>query len=383
MINHIELKNFKAFQHAAIDLSNLNLFTGVNGMGKSSFIQALLLLRQSDLDRQLPEQIVLNHDKYIKLGKSQDVLNIYASEDEDTLNIHLRTTSEPHVYVEIKPLQNKTSLQVNDNYLPDFWQGVKSEALFNDNFQYLYAEREAPKETAQLDQYAVEVLRSLGRQGQHTAHFIAKYQAESVKLPSLVDPNAAIDTLASQIEFWLSKITKGVRLNSDLYEDLGIARLSYQFADGDDLTPKFSPLNVGFGFTYVLPVITALLSAQSGDLIIIENPESHLHPSGQVQIGMMLALAAQDGVQLIIETHSDHVLNGIRVATKHYHEAAENDRIGKGIDCEKVKIFFFERQTPQHNTQIVPIKVNKKGRLSQWPKAFFDEWSNMLDELMD
>ena len=118
-------------------------------------------------------------------------------------------------------------------------------------------------------------------------------------------------------------------------------------------------------------------------MIIIENPESHLHPSGQAQIGQMLALAAQDGVQLIIETHSDHVLNGIRVAAKHYHSADENDRVGKGIDCDKVKIFFFERQTAQHITQIVPIKVDKRGRLNRWPKAFFDEWSNMLDELLD
>lgn len=382
MINHIEIKNFKTFQEAAVDLSNLNLFTGINGMGKSSFIQALLLLRQSQLDRQLPEQIVLNHDKYVKLGKSQDVLNIYANE-EDTLNIYLKTTSIEYIYLEIKPLQNKTTLQVSDNYCPKIWQEVKSEALFNNDFQYLYAEREAPKDNFPIDQYTVEALRSLGSKGQYTAHFIAKYQAESVKLPSLIDPNGITDTLAAQIDVWLAKITKGVRLNANLYEDLGIARLSYQFADGDDLTPAFTPVNVGFGFTYALPVITALLAAKPGDLIIIENPESHLHPKGQSLIGEMLALAAQDGVQLIIETHSDHLLNGIRVATKHFHEANENERIGKGIDCEKIKIFFLERQTPNHNTQIIPIKVNKKGRLSQWPKAFFDEWSSKLDELLD
>ena len=85
MINHIEIKNFKAFQEASIDLSNLNLFTGVNGMGKSSFIQSLLLLRQSHLNRQLPEEVLLNHDKYVKLGKSQDVLNMYASEEDEKI----------------------------------------------------------------------------------------------------------------------------------------------------------------------------------------------------------------------------------------------------------------------------------------------------------
>ena len=381
MINQITLKNFKAFQEASIELSNLNLFTGINGVGKSSFIQSLLLLRQSHLDRQLPEQIMLNHDKYVRLGKSQDVFNIYAAED-DILSISLKTTLNPSIQTEVKAFVNKTFLQVTQ-FKPTSWADVNIESLFNNNFQYLYAEREAPKENFPVDQYSIEVLRSLGSKGQYTAHYIAKYQAEKVKLPSLIDNTAITDTLLAQIDAWLSKITKGVRLVPELYEDLGISRLSYQFADNDDLTPAFSPVNVGFGFTYVLPVITAVLSAKPGDLIIIENPESHLHPGGQAQIGRMLALAAQDGVQIILETHSDHVLNGIRVATKHYHQAPENDRIGKGIDYEKVKIFFFERQTSQHTTQIVPIKVDKKGRLSAWPKSFFDEWSNMLDELLD
>ena len=344
MISRIEIKNFKAFKEAAVDLGNLNLFTGINGMGKSSFIQSLLVLRQSQLDRQMPERLVLTHDKYVKLGKSQDVLNMYANEEDDTINIHLETTISGTIHIEAMPLQNKTSLQINSNFLPKVWKSVESESLFNNDFQYLYAEREAPSDNFPVNQDAVERLRSLGNKGQYTAHFIATYQANSVKLPSLIDTNQ-VNTLAAQIDVWLAKITKGVHLTSDLYEDLGIARLSYQFADGDaDFTPKFSPVNVGFGFTYALPVVTALLAAKPGDLIIIENPESHLHPRGQALIGEMLSLAAQDGVQLIIETHSDHVLNGIRVAAKHYHDAEENDRIGKGIDCNKVKIFFFERQ---------------------------------------
>jgi predicted ATPase len=379
MINQISIKNFKAFQEATIELSNLNLFTGINGVGKSSFIQSLLLLRQSHLDRQLPKQIVLNHDKYVRLGKSQDVFNMYAGE-EDSLRITIITDSIEKIDIEVCAFSDKTFLEVK-SYSPNNWE-VDNESLFNNNFQYLYAERISPKKIFAVDQYIVEALRSLGSKGEYTAHFIAKYQADKVILPSLIDDNAISDKLTAQIDVWLAKITKGVRLVPSLYEDLGVARISYQFGE-DDLTPEFLPENVGFGLTYVLPIITALLAAKPNDLIIIENPESHLHPNGQAQIGIMLALAAQDGVQIILETHSDHVLNGIRVATKRYHQAPENDRVGKGIDCNNVKIFFFERQTSQHTTQIVPIKVNNKGRLSAWPKSFFDEWSNMLDELLD
>lgn len=381
MINHITLKNFKAFQEASIDLSNLNLFTGINGIGKSSFIQALLLLRQSHLDRQLPNQLVLNHDKYIQLGKSQDIFNMYANED-DTFSITLKIDGLKVIHTEVQALTDKTLLQISD-YSPKKWEQVETEPLFNNHFQYLYAEREAPKGNFPVDQYAVETQRSLGNKGQHTVHFIAKHQSETVQLPSLIDSSGINNTLGAQIDVWLAKITKGVRLITQLYQDLDIARLGYQFSDEDGLTPEFSPVNVGFGFTYVLPVITALLSAKPGDLLIIENPESHLHPSGQARIGQMLALAAQDGVQLIVETHSDHVLNGIRVAAKQYHSAEPKDRIGKGIDCSKIKILFFERQTTKHITQIVPIKVDKRGKLSRWPKSFFDEWDKMLDELLD
>lgn len=379
MINYITLKNFKAFQEASIELGNLTLFTGVNGVGKSSFIQSLLLLRQSHKSRLLPNQVTLAND-YLQLGKSQDVFNIYASSD-DFLVISLDTTSGK-IETNIQSELSKTFLQVN-SHLPTLWNDVEKESLFNNAFQYLYAEREAPKENFPVDQYSVEEQRSIGNKGQFTAHFIAKYSGEKVKCPSLIDKSAISDTLLAQIDVWLSKISKGIRLIPKLYEDLGIARLSYQFSDNDDLTPEFSPNNVGFGFTYALPVITALLASKPGDLIIIENPESHLHPKGQSQMGEMLALAAQDGVQVIIETHSDHVLNGIRVATKRFHENSEEVKIGKGIDANKIKIYFFERQTEKHNTQIVPIKVDKKGRLSSWPKAFFDEWNNMLDELLD
>lgn len=380
MIHQITIKNFKAFKEETIELSNLNILTGINGIGKSSFIQSLLLLRQSHFERQLPHKVLLNSGNYVSLGKSQDVFNMYAAED-DILSISLLTSSVEKISVEITGLLDKTYLNTN-NYHPKEWYKVEKESLFNNNFQYLYAERISPQKIYSTNQHVIDNFRSLGKRGEYSFHFIAKYGSEEVLLPSLIDKNGITKKLSAQVDAWLSKITKGARFVANLYEDIGVSRGLFQFGE-DELTPEFDPENVGFGFTYVLPVITALLSAKPGDLIIIENPESHLHPSGQAQIGIMLALAAQDGVQIILETHSDHVLNGIRVATKRYHQEPEGDRLGKGIDRNKVKIFFFERQTSQHTTQIVPIKVDTIGRLSAWPKSFFDEWSNMLDELLD
>jgi predicted ATPase len=133
------------------------------------------------------------------------------------------------------------------------------------------------------------------------------------------------------------------------------------------------PTNVGFGLTYVLPVVTAVLFASPGDLLIIENPESHLHPQGQARLGKLFAQAAENGVQLFIETHSDHVLNGVRVATKQ-----------KIISPENVGLFFFVRdfESDEHKTEIIQPFIDENGRIDKRPKGFFDEWGNQLDELM-
>ncbi|WUQ95544.1 AAA family ATPase [Streptomyces sp. NBC_00310] len=68
--------------------------------------------------------------------------------------------------------------------------------------------------------------------------------------------------------------------------------------------------------TYALPIVVACLTAQPGGLVLLENPEAHLHPHGQTKMAELAASAAAQGAQLVVETHSDHVLNGIRLAVK-------------------------------------------------------------------
>jgi predicted ATPase len=90
------------------------------------------------------------------------------------------------------------------------------------------------------------------------------------------------------------------------------------------------PTNMGFGVSYALPIVLGALTAANGGLIIIENPEAHLHPAGQSQMGIFLARMASAGVQVIAETHSDHVLNGVRRA------------IGEGVlSSEDAIVHFF------------------------------------------
>lgn len=387
MIKQVIIKNFKALQSANIELTNLTLFTGINGMGKSSFIQALLLLRQSQLDKKLPKQLMLNHEKYVSLGKSQDVFNIH-SEEEEGIEVEMETTLVGKIVIKTNDKRRRTWLDVS-YYEPTDWQTVSAEALFAEEkrFQYLQAERVGPKSSYATNEYDVVELRSLGSMGEYAAHFIARHKDEKVALPSLIDSSANSTGLLAQLDTWLSKISKGVRLIYNLDESANSARISYQFEDGDDLTPEFSPVNVGFGLTYVLPVLVAVLSSKPGDLVIIENPESHLHPSGQSAIGQFLALAAQDGLQIIIETHSDHLLHGVRIAAREYGRNEE-----KGIASENVSIYYFSRKTLMHDSHIDCMCIDNNGKLYQimpdgkktasLPKGFSDEWATNMVKLI-
>ena len=138
-------------------------------------------------------------------------------------------------------------------------------------------------------------------------------------------------------------------------------------------TNRFKAENVGFGITYVLPVVLALLKSKPGDLLIIENPESHIHPRGQVILGRLMSIAAMSGVQIIVETHSDHIINGIRVAVK-------ENLIAKN----KALIYYFEKviESDEQYSKITNIEIDEKGELSEYPKDMLDEWNDQLMKLL-
>ena len=189
--------------------------------------------------------------------------------------------------------------------------------------------------------------------------------------------------LKDQIDAWLGIVSPGAKLLINRVEIGDEEEFIAKVAFGDnDVIREFKPQNVGFGISYVLPVLATLLTARPTDIIIIENPEAHIHPKGQSKIGELIARAAAYGVQVFVETHSDHVINGIRVAVR--------DGI---LNPEDVNIAFFERRPHQVlgtdgeiyteiYSEINPISVDNNGMLSDYPKGFLDEWDNQLEELM-
>lgn len=369
MLNLLSLRNFKSIKDDDFELTNLTIFSGLNGMGKSSALQSLLLLRQSFEKHILPTKGISLSGEYVNIGVGRDLLFVNAELESVKIEAcwadsHLELNFD---YIENSDMQpiNEVSSHIDENAF--------NESLFISNFQYLSAERISPKSVYDVSEYAVNQRRSLGSKGEYTAHFLSQHGDKDITIEALQHPLATSSHLIDNLNSWMSEITPGTKVITKLIPEINQASLHYQFSSSTELTDKFRPENTGFGLTYVLPVVTALLCARRGDLLIIENPESHLHPSGQSIVAKMIAIASQNEVQILIETHSDHILNGIRAAVKN-----------NNISTENVLIYFLSRDldSPEHSVDVEKIEVDDNGRIVTWPNGFFDEWDKSLNVLL-
>jgi predicted ATPase len=361
ILQQLSLENFKRFTFQSIPLNYLTVLSGLNGTGKSSVIQALLLLRQSHQQNPLNSVGLALNGELVNIGTAQDALHAEAQQDRISFEIGLESGEAVEWTFDYDTPADVLSLKspyVNDR----IWQL----SLFTDSFQYLQAERLGPRRFFETSDFQVQQHRQLGTQGEYTAHYLSLFgDSEKIADPALAHPSQKSPNLLLQVEAWLGEVSPGIRLSINARSDMDLVNLQFSFAGGS----KFRATNVGFGITYTLPVIVAILAAKPGSLLIIENPEAHLHPKGQAQMGELLARAASIGIQVIIETHSDHVLNGIRLAVH-----------GGRLQPDRVALNFFQHQ---QEPAVISPKIDRHGRIDQWPDGFFDEWDKSLDALLE
>lgn len=365
MISHIKIRNFKSLKNISVDIKPLNIMMGLNGMGKSSFIQSLLLLIQSDnLDK---GEIDLK-GPFIDLGLGRDVL--YQFSNEDFIEFEVFFDNETKYEWKLKYVNDKDQLTTENRYQYRNMQYFNNKA---GNFQFISAERIGPRDWYNASKIVVSDDKNIGLAGEYAVHYLNVYGSKNIVNLILRHKGALADTLLEQTNAWLGEISPGVSLVTKYDSQINKVILDYQFTLGYGKTNPFKPKNVGFGITYVLPVIVSLLTAEKGKTIIIENPESHIHPHGQAELGKLIALAANTGAQLFVETHSDHILNGIRVAIKK-----------ELLPKELANIMYFEKKTTdiEQFSTITGIKIDNNGELSEYPKDFLDEWNNQLLNLI-
>lgn len=376
MIKYIGIENFKSLKQIKIKPSYLNLCFGMNGMGKSTFLQMMLLLRQSYFKGVLQNQGLLLNDKdLISLGSGKDAFH-YNSGKNDFIKFEIRSKENVKHKWKFKLAATSDILPLK-KYLNDkdiAFQSISEMPLFNDNFQYLSAEHLAPQKQYQKSEFEVKQHRNIGIRGEYAVHYLSLFgTTEKIKNKNLRHKNAKSDALIHQTSAWLGEISPGTRLVVEDIKGIDTVRLGVQFETNTGYTNEFTPLNVGFGILYVLPVILSLLTSKPNSLLLIENPESHLHPKGQSSIGNLMARAAHNGVQIFCESHSDHIINGIRVAVK-----------SKLLNSDKLSIYYFDRDSldEEHQTRITDVYVDQKGELSEYPEGLLDEWENLLMNLI-
>jgi predicted ATPase len=374
VLNGMTLRYFKCFDELHLPIRKLTLLSGTNASGKSSVLQSLCLLHQTMSEREWSRHLLLN-GKTVQLGTVVDVVDQVNGRRDfeiglDDATMHcswLFSGDKDDMLVEVK----RFSLDGEDFELPsilhhlfpaDLDIGSDSLAERIRCLSYISAERAGPRQFYPLQDERVASV--VGPSGEHAAsllHLRGEEQVlEGIQLPDVVG------TLWHQAGARMAQFFPGSGFQVTPVPQANAVTLGLRTSIDTDF---HRPVHVGFGLTQVLPIIVAALAAKEGELLLIENPEVHLHPRGQVEMGVFLAQVSAAGVQVILETHSDHILNGIRKAV----------RAGQ-VNHEDVALHFFQPRA-QNASQVHSPNLAHDGSIDYWPDGFFDQFERDMRHL--
>ena len=352
-MDELRLKGFKCFVDSTLNLNQVTILTGNNGSGKSSVIQALLLLREA-VERcvrrvdvrntwEWSENVLqLNNYRKLQLGGYDDICHVAADDISIGINgVDFQVEEdEEHagcicMRVDAKALDT----------LPAY--------LTQKEFYYLNAERIGPR--VQSEMLHTDYPQS-GDCGELAGNVLldASKAFPKVEKERLFEEEGSLN-FNIQVDKWMSYIFSEVSVKSEPIT-AQVCRIRLRGSRVITTTP-----NTGFGYTYALPIVIDGLIAKRGSLLIVENPEAHLHPRAQSNIGYFLGKMGAAGLKIVIETHSEHVVNGIRRASLS----------NWGLNPEDVSIYFF--QNVQEGCCYLPITIDTNGNLSDFPVDFFDQ----------
>jgi len=366
MLTRIELSHFKCFSELSLPLSPLTLLTGKNASGKSSVIQSLVLLSQTMCEQEWANHLLLNGES-ISLGTVADVVDQLSGRFKIEIGLHF-TDRKIRWFFSAQRLQMSMDLDaisvdggpptastlVRRLVSPTHHAGFVDYTEKIRDLTYITAERIGPREVYALrDAHILKV----GTKGELAASVLF-HGADQLVSESLVLPES-LPTLYHQVQARMQTFFPGAAFDLQRVANTNSLLLGLRSSDA---TEFFRPINVGFGLTQVFPIVVAALAFPPGSILAVENPEVHLHPAGQAQMGVFLALVANSGVQVIVETHSDHLLSGVRRAVK-----------SQIISTDQVAINYF-RARDEAPDQVASLMIDRNGNIDSWPDGFFDQF---------
>ena len=370
IIKSLTIENFKCFKtEKTFDFGRITVLTGANSSGKSSVINSLLLVLQSE---DFPNSLSSNGD-YINLGDFKEISNAYniKNQFQISFNLELRDNDKGRIVSDILSTirtfwqEDKiSSLPILDDYsiklkgyldYTGFLAAKSDDNIDNqyiieqfqnftkDNSNYISAFRESPKRTY-LEKIKGDY--KVGTEGEGYLDQIVEWEKRA---------NGKIKDLVKMMK------------EMELIEDIKINRLGggrfevLVKAFKNSLLTSLS--NVGFGISQFLPIMVADLQLPNDSTLFLAEPEIHLHPSVQAKFGDYVVKQINNTEKnYVIETHSEYFLNRIRLA------------IVKGeLKKEDIKIYFLEYNGD--DTDVYDVDFKKNGAIKNAPKAFFETYS--------
>lgn len=270
---------------------------------------------------------------------------------------------------ELKKLSNRYNIERIPMY---FFPGLDFlKAFFSQSIKYLGPLREEPKALYPLE--GNDTLTDVGLKGENTA---AVYENNKKQIISYIDPDSfcSIDninlepkegTLAEAINKWLVYLCVANEIDTN---DRG--KMGHELKITIDSGLKQDLTHVGVGVSQILPILVMSFLAEKGNVIILEQPELHLHPKVQTRLADFFVSMNALGKQCIIETHSEYLINRLR-----YLVALSKDSRFE----DNTIIYFVEKEDGHSNYR--PVTINNFGVIEDWPDGFFDESEKLASSI--
>lgn len=333
MITSVCINNYKCIENAEFQLKPLTIVTGLNSTGKSTFLQSILLPQMPSMNNKignLSADFDVAKCKFIK----KDRIKIKVDYDNGDFS-----TAE---------------ISANEQT----FENTSGQISYGKGLYYLAANRNIGNSIVvrPFVDGRVDVSDGLGS-------FVVYVEEKANQVEPALRRYEESDTLQAQVNYWLAYITgQSVELTADkVTEELMVLKFK---SDG---IPNILPSNMGTGVSFLAEVLITCLRAKSGDVVLIENPEIHLHPAAQAKIGEFLAFVANAGVQLVIETHCEHLINRVQYAV--YKQELEHDQ---------VVIYYKSTAT----TPFEKLELQRGGMYkTNFPKGFYDATLDEMSEM--
>jgi predicted ATPase len=399
IINKLGLKNFKCFKEVEVDFSKITLLTGENSSGKSSLIYGLLAPFQSE---GFPLYLFPN-GKYVNMGDFEEISFKNSKNNKIEINIASRgfwsdyistqwildsVNKLPKLY-HLKTLIDDTTLDISldgDIYLCNLYNADNAKLIQEVEITefgefYFYPEnKDILRISKIMDNFLdwridLELDRTLNFIGSYRIYpERTYYQKPKSSRQILTSGEGYIDQILEWKEKMYGEFNELITILKDLKLLYGVK--PQKFGGGRfDLKVKIkkssnwaSLADVGFGVSQLLPIIVADLQLDDNSTLIMAQPETHLHPSIQAELGTYLVKQVnQSEKQYIVETHSEYLINRLRLC------------IVKGeIKPEDVAVYYFEN-TVKEGSIAHRIEFTKHGQILNAPPGFFDTY--MMDTM--